>query len=430
MIAHLENDECSAIRDYEFYAHMQHKYVKKEIMKDLETFTENLQINAAFAPQPENPGLIEDPRKPGPFDTETDGGVILDESDEEQKKGHEPLEAKLAAVQLGDQKVALRRSNLEAWPRLPGQAQSVVSSQVLNQSVDSPPPSIVGTDIPASEFASQITSRRGGMKVHTESYPSLQKSTTISTPNYPANTIVDDDDDATSVSTTDRAEAVLPPPAAWTTTATSQALFGNVKATPPPAEIKSILKKREDEANQAPNLLLNARWWDPHSPDYTSDLFLHSVLQKYCCPFPTCDVDPFDHPHDIEGHLLDAHAKTQFRCPGCLKLFKRAQGMVSHMESTSKCPVRRSKDFKSVRIASSDLTHPRNGTLTLLYRCLTTSPVASSRQSVFLSLASTDRTLLWSSLVRLSMASCPRCTRPVGRTRSEVPRVPWPDKIA
>lgn len=347
MIAHLENDECKTIRDYEFRAHMQHKYVKKEIMKDLEAFTEALQINAAFAPQPANPGLIEDTKANAePTDIETDGGVLLDDENDEQKRGCEPLEAKLASVELGGQKVELRRSNLEAWPRLPGQAQSVVPNHVLHQSVGSPPPSIVSTDVPASEFASQITSRRGGVKVHTESYPSLQNDTTPSTSDRSAKTITDDD--AISVSTIARPEAVLTRPAAWTTTRTSKALFGDRKATPPSNEIKSILKKRDDEANQAPNLLLNARWWDPESNEYTSDLFLHSVLQKYCCPFPTCDVDPFDHPHDIEGHLLEAHAKTKFRCPGCLKLFEKAQGMVSHMESTQKCPIRRSKDFKSV----------------------------------------------------------------------------------
>jgi uncharacterized C2H2 Zn-finger protein len=343
MIGHLENNECEGIPDYEFYAQLQHKFMKKEIMKDLESFTENLQINSAYAPPPTHPGLVGPKKSTTHTDTETDGGVLLDKDDEEQKEGCEPLEAKMASIELGGKKIPLTRRNLEAWPRLPGQSTSVVPRHVLDQSIGSPPPSIVSTDIPASEFASQITSRRGGVKVHTESYPSLPSGSQLQS-NHSTKTGTDED--AKSVSTA-RAENVLNRPAAWTTTNTSRALFGDSPAQP--NEIESILKNREEEVKQAPNLLLNARWWDPESGDYTSDLFLHSALNRYFCPFPQCDVEPFDCAHDIEGHLLEAHAKTKFRCPQCLKLFKRAQGMVSHIESTSKCPIRQSKHFKSVR---------------------------------------------------------------------------------
>jgi len=347
MIAHLEDDECKAIRDYEFYAHMQHKYMKKEIMKNLEYFNESLQINAAFAAQPTHPGLIEAEQKVDRTDTETDGGVLLDQEHEEQKAGLEPLEAKLAAVKLGGKKVPLTRSNLEAWPRLPGQMQSVVPAHILDQSIGSPPASIISMDIPASEFASQITSRRGGVKIQTESYPSLRRNNVVSQSKN-SSTIAGTDDDAASVSTA-QAEAVLKRPAAWTTTQTSRALFGERNVEPQTHEIKSILKHNREEDIKAPNHLLNARWWDPESEDYNPEVFFHSVFERYKCPFPECeDMPTFDHPHDIAGHLLDAHGKTKFRCPGCLKLFRRASGMVSHMESTQKCPIRKSTNFKSV----------------------------------------------------------------------------------
>lgn len=348
MIAHLENGECDEIPDYEFRAQLQHKFMKKEIMKDLETFTKNLQRNTAYAPPPTHPGLIETAKKATLTDTETDGGVLLDQDDEEQRGGCEPLEAKLASIELGGKKVQLTRSNLEAWPRLPGQSQSVVPDHILDKSIGSPPPSIVNTEIPATEFASQITSRRGGVKVQTESYPSLHSGTQA--PKSSHSTMNSRDDDADSVSTA-KAEVVLNRQAAWTTTDTSRALFGDHPTAPQPAEIKSILKKREEEATQAPNLLLNARWFDPYSADYTSELFLESATGVYVCPFPECDDITFLHPHDVEGHLLEVHAKAQFRCPGCLKLFRRAQGIVSHIESTQRCPIRKSKNFKSVSSA-------------------------------------------------------------------------------
>ena len=347
MIAHLEDDECEAIRDYEFYAHMQHKYMKKEIMKNLDHFLEALRINANLAQPPTHPGLIDAEPRIDRTDTETDGGVILDQEHEEQKAGIEPLAAKLAAVKLGGKKVPLTRSNLEAWPRLPGQMQSVVPDDILNQSIGSPPPSIISMDVPASEFASQITSRRGGVKIQTESYPSLRRNTTVSE-SKKSSRITGTDDDADSVSTA-QAEAVLKRPAAWTTTQTSRALFGDIKAEQQPEQVKSILKHNRQEDIKAPNHVLLARWWDPESEDYNAEVFFHSVFERYKCPFPECeDMPTFDHPHDIAGHLLDAHGKTKFRCPGCLKLFKRASGMVSHMESTQKCPIRKSKNFKSV----------------------------------------------------------------------------------
>lgn len=345
MVEHLEKGECESISAYEFRAQIQHKYVKKEIMKDLEAFNEALQINSAFA-HSSKPGLIQDNNPTVPTDSDTEGGVLLDRDDEEQKGGLQPLEAKMASVELGGKKVPLTRSNLEAWPRLPGQTKSVVPDHILNKSIGSPPPSIVSSDMSASQFASEITSRRGGFRVYTESYPSLHNSAASSKSG--ASKEDDSDDDAASVSTA-KPEHVLERQAAWTTTQTSRALFGDSKTAPPTEEIKSILKRREEELKKAPNLLLNARWWDPTSYDYTPDRFWHSVLEKYCCPFKaTCDVEPFDHPHDIECHLMEAHALLQFRCPGCLGLFRTAAGMVSHMEMTRKCPIRKSQKFKSV----------------------------------------------------------------------------------
>lgn len=348
MVAHLENDECDVIRGYEFYANMQHKYMNKEIMKDPDYYTQALQTNPIFALSPTNPGLIEDEENTVPADTETDGGVLLDQENNEQKGDIAPLEAKLASVKLGGRNVPLTRSNLETWPRLPGQMQSVVPDHILDQSIGSPPASVFSTDIPASEFASQITSRRGDVKVQTESYPSLGSDTTLASGARKSSTTKTTDDDAESVSTA-QAEIVLKRPAAWTTTKTSRALFGDKEAEPHPDNIMSVLKNKDEEDYRAPNLLLNYRWWHPQSEEFDVARFWKPSHVAYVCFFPECESMPgFEHRHDMEGHLLDAHGKVQYRCPGCLKLFKRAQGMVSHMESTHKCPIRKSKHFKSV----------------------------------------------------------------------------------
>jgi hypothetical protein len=349
MIGHLEKDECETIRAYEFLANIQHKYIRKEIMEQPDVVIGNLQINPAFAAPPDKPGLIvnEPAKVVAEAEPEAEGGVavpLLDRESEEMKGGDQPLEAKFAAVQIDGGKAPLTRSNLEKWPRLPGQNDSVVSEYVKSQTIGSPPASTIDTGKSASQFASQITSRRGGLKVHTESYPSLQSSAQSPESGQPKNAYVEDD--AASV-TTARPEIVLERPAAWTTEHTSRALFGDIKQAPPSEQIKSILKKREEEAAK-PKGILDSRWWDPDSTDFIPDRFYHSVIQKFCCPFAACENLPLDTAYELEVHFKDAHTMRRFRCPGCLKLFKNAQGMVSHIESTQKCPIKRSKSFKQV----------------------------------------------------------------------------------
>ena len=135
MIAHIENGECNAITESEFYAHVQHKFVKNEIMKNLGEISENLQINPAFAVPKINPGLIEDS-----IENKTDGGVLLDHEDAEQQAGDQPLEAQLGSLKLEGTKVPLTRRNLEVWPRLPNQPK--IPSQVysINESLNHLPP--------------------------------------------------------------------------------------------------------------------------------------------------------------------------------------------------------------------------------------------------------------------------------------------------
>jgi hypothetical protein len=342
MIGHLENGDCSHITESEFYAYVQHKAVKKEIMKDLGEISENLQINPAFAVPKINPGLIEDDDTLESIENKTDGGVLLDHEDKEQQVGDHPLEAQLESLKLDGNEVPLTRSNLEVWPRLPNQPKSGVAGQVLSKPIGSAPPSIIDSDIPASQFASQITSRRGGVKVHTESYPSLENGRVVSESSQC------DFGDGLSSAGTAKAESVLMRPDAWTTEHTPRALFGDVKPLPQSKEVKSILKRRDEEQSKAPNLLLNARWWDPTSEEYTVDLFFDKVKSEYGCPFPACDGVKFEHVGGIEEHLVDVHARVKFRCPGCFKIFRSAQGMMSHMESTLNCPVKKSKYFKSV----------------------------------------------------------------------------------
>lgn len=360
MIGHIENDECETIRGYELIAHIQHKYVKKEIMKDLCGLAENLKLNGPS----ETPGLIQD-ENVGAMedDTQTEGGVQLHDDYEESECGGVPLGPRFESIELAGKKVSLTRNNLETWPRLPHQTGSSVPEDIRNKQIGSPPPSVIPSAVPAkaSDWAaravSQTTSRCGGEKVYTESYPSLPGRHRVSHACHSIDGDSYDDDDAVSVSTA-KPEHVLSRPAAWTTAQTSRALFGDVNPTENTKEAETILARNREETEKAPNLILNSRWWDPYSDEYNPELFKTTAVGSYSCPFPDCDAEVFGCSADIETHLLLCHTRVQYRCPGCLKLFRRAQDMVAHIEDTRKCPIKKSESFKSVCSPTSPVLQP------------------------------------------------------------------------
>lgn len=338
LIGHLERNKCSEIPAWEFRGHIQQKYIQQEVLKNPEafTFSDTTPVAPASAqPQPANPTA-----------TESEGGVpvpILDEDDEEQKEGGVPLEPEVDLITLEDGKrFPLTRANLETWPRLPGQKGSDLSKYVKKMSLSSQ-----SAGSPAQVSSDQITSRRGGVKIYTETYSSIKSPLVDSISSPPTD---DTSDGGSSSGGTAQPEEVLKRPQAWQAGRTSRTLFGNAKATPPDEMVKSILKKREDETK--PMNPLTARWWEPGSKDYNPDLFFNAVTQNYACPFPgCCDDYNFESAYAIEDHLMDVHAKTKFCCPSCCKLFKRAESLVAHCESAGKCLVQKHDDFDKVCIS-------------------------------------------------------------------------------
>ena len=330
-LAHLEQGRCDSITKTDFQGSIQHKHVMNEIMKDPEEVRQGLQVNKAFAPISDKPGLIVE----GSETQETeDGGVpLLDQEDEAQKGGYKPLQAE---VNLIDMNLPMTRCEQETWPRLPGLPPARLTESMHSMSMKSAAPSVSGTEMSASEFASEITSRRGGKKVYTESYPSLDS------PKSPGSNYIDDD--TSSVATSTMASSINTP-VAWTTGKTCQALFKDAKSTPPAGDWEAIRAQREKEAvaNDKTNLF-HSRFWDPQSSDYDVERFLSSVIGKYCCPFPECG-DEYDEPLDIEGHLRNAHLKTSYRCPLCLKIFRSPSALVSHSEAGGKCKVKKSSMY-------------------------------------------------------------------------------------
>ncbi|KAK8219998.1 hypothetical protein M8818_000414 [Zalaria obscura] len=128
----------------------------------------------------------------------------------------------------------------------------------------------------------------------------------------------------------------------------STKLFPGAKPTPPTTnwDAVALSVKRNSREDDEKNLF-RARFWDRTSKAYDPDRFLHSVIGKYCCPFPECEAT-FDGPLEIETHLLDFHAAKRIACPSCNKNFKTATALVQHCEASArggKCVIARSEGY-------------------------------------------------------------------------------------
>ncbi|KAK4539967.1 hypothetical protein LTR36_009937 [Oleoguttula mirabilis] len=334
MIHHLESGECRHISADQFKASVQHKHMWLQIMKNWDDFRTNLEGSKAFAANIDQPGQITDGYE---MQDQEEGGVaIMDQENEEQKRGYHPLQAESNLVDLNVQHVPLTRSNLETWPRLPGQAASQLTEEAMrSMSIGSRATSVTGRE---SEYASDVTSRRGGRYVYTESYPSLNS------PINAASTYGDDEDDAASDTTATAANST-PRPTAWSTGQTSTALFRGAAPKVAAGDWAAFAESREMEivASAGKNILWS-RFYDPASPDYHIDYFFHPVVEMYCCPLPGCQAS-YEAPSEIVAHLQTAHIKTNYNCTTCMKRFKCATALTAHMESTGRCNVKDSNNY-------------------------------------------------------------------------------------
>lgn len=309
-------------------------------MKGPEEFLQNLEINQLTS---DNPGLIEGGSEAP--DIEEGGVNLLDGDDEHQQRGIQPLQAEVNLIEMNE-RPQLTRSNLEKWPRLPDQKPTQLTESLRKLSISSSitetgsgGASIHGSQMSASEFASQITSRRGGNKVYTESLISL---------NSPKNVASSEVDDTASEASTTRASSANGS-AAWTAGSTSQVLFKGAKPTPPRADWDVVLKRRAEEARAHPTTnLFHSRFWDPTSNEFDIRMFWNGVIGKYHCPFDGCQDAVYDVDVDLIGHLQHAHLKKSYRCPLCLKLFNSASALIGHSESNGKCKVKKSSVYQKL----------------------------------------------------------------------------------
>lgn len=319
-------DPIGGITRREFIEGVQQKHVVKEIMKNPGEFSEKF-----------HPGEL--PAPPSVVASESDyveqkenGGVhLIDKQEHGQEAGYQAMVPEVDLMNPNPGPIVLQpesRCNTETWPRLPGlppPSNISILESMRSMSISSPSPSMSASEMSASEYASTITSRRGGLKIVSETDPS--------SPIPPASE-VDFSDAASDVTTT--AASLQKKITAWNSGNAGQHLFKDAKLTPAP-EDWIAWKEREEQA-QGKNML-QARFWDKTSSDYRVPECFNPDERKYECPMPGCGV-AYEEISDLEGHLLNGHVKRNWRCPLCLKIFQTAHALISHSEAGGKCKVK------------------------------------------------------------------------------------------
>ncbi|KAK5736219.1 hypothetical protein LTR17_007559 [Elasticomyces elasticus] len=331
-ISHLEHGECPEITATEFRYSVVHKYIINEIDNDLGEFNSRLLASKSNYAQfdIEMPGSIAD----GSEDQE-DGGVnlnLLDQEHEEQKTGYPALNPQFDLLTVETSKPTESqhsRAARETWPRLPGPEnrssrviQSLRSLSIRSDAfVTSSNASVAG-----SEDMSDVTSRRGGLKVHT------------------------DDEDTASDCGSDVTVVSKHPNPPWAGE-TSKVLFKSAKPAPSPGDYAAIIKRKEEEILEYNCMkLLKTRFYDPTDKEYDVDRFFNVLVERYCCPFPQCDINEcqYETTEELKWHLENRHLVRHLVCPTCSKRFSSPTAQVSHMESAIKCRIKDSDEYFKV----------------------------------------------------------------------------------
>ncbi|KAK4894477.1 hypothetical protein LTR27_007363 [Elasticomyces elasticus] len=329
-IAHLEHGECPEISATEFRYSVVHKYIIKEIDQDFGEFNNRLLASKSNYAQFDilMPGSVTD----GSEDQE-DGGVdlnLLDEEHAEQRSGYPALNPQFDLLSTEESSKPTEsqhsRAACETWPRIPGaenrSSRVIQSLRSLSTRSDA---SVTGSNasVAGSEDMSDVTSRRGGLKVHT------------------------DDEDTASDCGSDVTVVSKHPNPPWAGE-TSKVLFKSAKPPISPGDYAAIIKRKEEEILEYNCMkLLKTRFYDPTDKEYDVDRFFHVLLERYCCPFPQCDINEcqYETPEELKWHLEKRHLVRHLVCPTCSKRFSSPTAQVSHMESAIKCRVKDSDKY-------------------------------------------------------------------------------------
>lgn len=368
LIEHLEFDHCQVISSTQFYAHIIHKNLITDYLKQGGNLEEFMEKNASYR---------------ATIDDANDGGVnLIDGYDESQD---------LSAYEAFQQTVTISE--------VPERIVAASSSSQKTQTIDEPKNTPAEPSTPAwilkleaklkeLELSTPKTAASGafkwqGMDAINEverrlrekgELPAVEKSGTPSNNDGPSSTVAKADsqpvdtkpsvwggNSATVLFSNDKpasttkvdqmvanptAQADEEPPAedivVWGGNA-AKTLFPNAQASAPTQTPHKPSFDREEAEKRVKNMMSN-RVWDPMCDEWAPQHFYNSVKNVYHCPFP-CERT-FALPIDLAKHIIEEHKIKAMQCPKCFRSFKSCTGLVAHCESTtSRCTINRNPDF-------------------------------------------------------------------------------------
>ncbi|KAF2156619.1 hypothetical protein K461DRAFT_272678 [Myriangium duriaei CBS 260.36] len=324
LVHHYERGYCQFVDASTFQKERQHKHVLKQILKNPELFCTNMSASKAI----KDGDTISSAADTEDTMSSISGGVALLDLDDTSEASLVPsLLPQADTVNVMDQVIDDRLSvphhpRAVAWPSSLSHSEAEyirrVASRVVSTAAGaSSPPS--ASEVPSLSSASSASS-------------SADSSSTIRAGSY-----------SRSVP---RSSSLVAP---RNTTSTLSAYMAGLKDSDPLAIDWDALS-RLVAPNTPPETrtnLFNTHWYDPHSDDYTVELFFHPLLEAYKCPFANCDAE-YDTQLEIEQHLLRSHVLVSNVCPLCNKAFDRVFKLVQHFEASvrgSNCRVCRTTDF-------------------------------------------------------------------------------------
>ncbi|KAF4553790.1 Hypothetical protein D9617_6g095230 [Elsinoe fawcettii] len=333
LIEHYEKGKCPYITADEFQAERQHKHIIKQILDDPDVFSGIIGASKAMLHNNEwdEDSDINDKSSSGGV------GILDDDSSSAEAKAYETLVPRLEQQNLMDQDVndpidpskvpRLRYRSLSASTPTEGTVTRSMFRRVLQ--------------VPTSSH--EVDAELG---VDTAAIPE-DDNESMDGSECSAETIRDkqnDEDNAPS-----RALSI-----AASNQASLSSYISNITTNPVSIDWAAVARTRELNASLARDTstlnssnLFTARWYDPNSPSYNPDLFWHTILELYKCPFASCGAE-FSDQSDMETHLRYTHVISRNKCPTCYKEFTTVAGLVRHFEASvrgSRCWISGTKKF-------------------------------------------------------------------------------------
>ncbi|KAF2225688.1 hypothetical protein BDZ85DRAFT_279352 [Elsinoe ampelina] len=333
LIEHFEKGKCRFITADEFHAERQHKHIIKQILADADVFSGIISASKAMVHNSEwddNDSSINDAASNGGV------GLLDDDSSSAEADAYETLVPRLERQNLMDQDIndptnpaKLHTMNYTAWP-LPG-AQALPRSMFKRASTKS------------TNSQAEIAAEAG-------SPPPLvdNDARSDSGSEHSASTVRDQ----TDTNNPSRAVSIAP------SQASLASYISDLHMEPVSIDWAAVARTRAINASLANNNtstlnssnLFTARWYDPSSPSYNPDLFWHTILEVYKCPFASCGTE-LESQSEMESHLRHNHVISKNKCPTCFKEFHQVSGLVRHFEASvrgSRCWIAGTRQFAQV----------------------------------------------------------------------------------